>query len=585
MKRLFELVIPHWRRIVLAGIFSVLVSLLNGSFAWIVKPVVDDIFVESNKSYLALISAAVAMAFLMRGVFAFFQNYLMNSVGAKIVRDIRNKLYNHMVYLPLSRHESDTTGSMMSRLINDASLLQQLLAFRIRDLFVSSCTIVVLTGVAMYRRFDLTLIALAVTPFAFYVVGKLGQKLKRVTLRAQKKIAWMTESLSEGLTGIKVIKSFSMEDNETERFKGRTHDYYREYMRSIRISELTLLVMEVMAGVGVAFIIIYGGNLVADRSMTSGDFFSFLAAILLIYTPAKRLAQVNNGLQQARAYVDRIDMILESPREAEGRNELKGFARDIVFKDVSFKYDGREDYALSDINLKMNKGEVVALVGRSGSGKTTLADLIARFYKPQSGAVLIDGVDIRELTAASLRSRIGVVSQEVFLFNDTVKANIAYSNSEDIVDEDVSRAASAAYAHEFISQLPEGYDTPIGEGGALLSGGQKQRISIARAIFMNPPILILDEATSSLDAQSERMVQKALDRLLDDAPEEGQSSEKTVIVIAHRLSTIRRADRIIVLDKGRIMEAGRHEELLAAGGPYSSLYKEQGPRDLDVSDL
>jgi subfamily B ATP-binding cassette protein MsbA len=533
MKRLFELVMPHWRRIVLAGFFSIMVSLLNGSFAWIIKPVVDDIFVEGNKSALAIISAAVALAFFLRGVCAFFQNYLMNSVGAKIVRDIRDKLYNRMVFLPLSRHEMDTTGSMMSRVINDASLLQQLLAFRIRDLFVSSGTIIVLTGVAMYRRFDLTLIALAVTPIAFFAVGKLGKKLKKVTLGAQKKIAVMTESLSEGLAAIKEIKAFSMEDKESERFKKRTHDYYREYMRSIRISELTLLIMEIMAGVGVAFIIIYGGSLVADRTMTSGDFFSFLAAVLLIYTPAKRLAQVNNGLQQAQAYVERVDMILESPKEADGTKELKGFSRDIVFEDVSFRYDGREDYALREINLKMNKGEVVALVGRSGSGKTTLADLIARFY----------------------------------------------------LHEDAEKAAIAAYAHEFIGQLPAGYDTQIGEGGALLSGGQKQRISIARAIFRNPPILILDEATSSLDAQSERMVQKALDRLLDDASEDGHSNEKTVIVIAHRLTTIRRADRIIVLDKGRIVEVGRHEELLSAGGPYSRLYKGQDAQDFDVSDI
>jgi subfamily B ATP-binding cassette protein MsbA len=584
MKRLFELVMPHWRRIVLAGFFSIMVSLLNGSFAWIIKPVVDDIFVEGNKSALAIISAAVALAFFLRGVCAFFQNYLMNSVGAKIVRDIRDKLYNRMVFLPLSRHEMDTTGSMMSRVINDASLLQQLLAFRIRDLFVSSGTIIVLTGVAMYRRFDLTLIALAVTPIAFFAVGKLGKKLKKVTLGAQKKIAVMTESLSEGLAAIKEIKAFSMEDKESERFKKRTHDYYREYMRSIRISELTLLIMEIMAGVGVAFIIIYGGSLVADRTMTSGDFFSFLAAVLLIYTPAKRLAQVNNGLQQAQAYVERVDMILESPKEADGTKELKGFSRDIVFEDVSFRYDGREDYALREINLKMNKGEVVALVGRSGSGKTTLADLIARFYLPHSGSIFIDGVDIRDLTAASLRSKIGIVSQDVVLFNDSIKANIAYSKTGN-ENEDAEKAAIAAYAHEFIGQLPAGYDTQIGEGGALLSGGQKQRISIARAIFRNPPILILDEATSSLDAQSERMVQKALDRLLDDASEDGHSNEKTVIVIAHRLTTIRRADRIIVLDKGRIVEVGRHEELLSAGGPYSRLYKGQDAQDFDVSDL
>jgi subfamily B ATP-binding cassette protein MsbA len=571
MKRMLELVRPHWGRLILAGLCSVVVSGMNGSFAWVVKPAVDDIFVAGKERYLLLISIAVFLAFLLRGVAEYIQNYLMKSIGAKIVRDLRNSLYHHALYLPLARHSGDSTGSMMSRIINDASMLQALLAQSVRDLFVSAATVVVLTGIAFYRRWDLTLVALVVLPLAFYTVGRLGRILKRVSAQAHKKIATITESLSEGLSGIKIIKSFTSEEAETERFKRRNQDYYRELMRGTRLDEASKLIMDFVSGVGVAFMISYGGMLVASRAMTVGDFFSFLVAVMLIYAPAKKLAQIQNALQRADAYIGRADEVLAAEKERDGLRELDEIRRDIAYSHVSFRYQNREDNALEDVSVRVQKGEVVALVGRSGSGKTTFVDLLSRFYIPRSGEILVDGVDINTVTLKSLRSKIGIVSQDVILFNGTIRDNIAFGAPE-AGEEDVLKAAKAAYAHEFITELPIGYNTPIGEGGILLSGGQRQRLSIARAILKKPSVLILDEATSSLDAQSELMVQRAIDRLMEDSASYWEKGTPTTFIIAHRLSTIKRADRIVVLDKGRVVEIGSHYELLARAGLYKRLH-------------
>ncbi len=571
MRRMFELLAPFWKRMVLAVFFSLCYSALNGSLAWFVRDVVDNIFIRGSQSFLLIIAGGVIILFTMRGVFSFAQNYLMASVGAKIVRDIRNDLYHHMLYLPMSHFGKDTTGRMLSRVINDAGTLQKLLAYRIKDFFESSGTILVLIGVAMYRRWDLTLISLTVLPFAFFFVGKLGRRLKRVTRKAQQKIATITHSMSEGLLGIKVVKSFTMEETEARRFRRRTHEFYREKMRSVRITEATTMVMELMAGVGVAFIIYYSGLLISKGVLTTGEFFSLAAAILMIYTPAKRLAQVHNGIQEAKAYLGRIDSILELQREHDGTKELSPFSRDIIFDNVQFRYEGREDDALRGISLAVEKGEVVALVGRSGSGKTTLMNLLSRLYLPARGKILIDGIDISEATSASLRSQVGMVTQDVILFNDSVRANIGYGRA-DASEEEIVSAAKAAYAHEFIEQLPGGYDTVLGEGGAMLSGGQRQRISIARAVLKDPPVLVLDEATSALDTESELKVQKALDELIAQG---GEGGAKTIFVIAHRLSTIKKANRIVVLDQGRVMEIGSHDELLAKGGTYKSLYELQ----------
>lgn len=562
IKKILKLSKPYWGKIALAGICSLIISGLNGSLAWLVKPAVDKVFVERNGRFLLLIASAILFAYLFRGVFSFFQSYMMRSAGAKIVRDIRNSLYQHATVLPMNFFGKDSTGAMISRIINDAGAVQGLLAYTIRDLFVESCTTVVLISVAMYMRWDLTLISIIVLPLALYAVARLGKRLKNVSMRAQEKISKITEILTESFAGIKIIKSFRREEDEVLRFREKNQDYYRELMRSTRIVEATSLIMEFVGGFGIAFVVWYGGSLVIKATITPGAFFSFLTAIFMVYTPAKRLVGVYNSLQQAKAPLERIDKLLAEGKEADGKAELRGINEDIVFSNVSFRYENTKEDAIENINIAVKKGEVIALVGRSGAGKTTFVDLISRFYSPVQGAIYIDGADISGVTLKSLRPLIGIVSQDIILFNDTVLSNIAYGK-KGATEEEIINAAKAAFAHDFILELPQGYGTVIGERGLRLSGGQKQRLSIARAILKNPPILILDEATSSLDTASEMMVQKALDMLMEG---------RTTFVVAHRLSTVRRADRIIVFDKGRIVESGTHDELLAANGLYRKLY-------------
>jgi subfamily B ATP-binding cassette protein MsbA len=386
--------------------------------------------------------------------------------------------------------------------------------------------------------------------------------MRRISRRAQEKISLITEFLNESYAGVKIIKAFCRQSAETGRFGEITRDYYRENMRATRVSQFAALIMEAVGGLGIAFVIWYGARLIISGAMTAGDFTSFLTAVFLVYTPAKRLAQINIGIQQARPPLERVQKLLSEPEEKDGTEEIPPIRRSIDFKDVSFVYPSSRQKALNGINLRIDRGEIIAIVGKSGGGKTTLANLLPRFYLPTEGTVCIDDVDISTATFASLRGQFGIVTQEVILFNDTISANIAYGKPGASREEIVS-AARAAYAHDFISELPQGYDTMIGERGLRLSGGQRQRLSIARAILKNPPILILDEATSSLDTASEMMVQKALENLM---------ANRTTIVIAHRLSTVKKADRVLVLDKGRIAESGPHRELYARGGLYKDLY-------------
>jgi subfamily B ATP-binding cassette protein MsbA len=577
MKRILEIVKPHWRLIALSGLCSAIVSAMNGSFAYLVQPVVDVLLIKGQQHILIIV--AIVVAFSIRGSFRFIQNYLMKAVGARIVRDLRDKLYGHMTYLPMSRFGTDSTGSLMSRVINDAGLMQEFLAFRVKDMFVSGGTIIVLTGYAIYLRWDATLIAFVVLPAVLFAVGKLGRKLRVVIKRAQHRISDITESLSEGLSGIKIIKAFSTEDSEVQSVKAKNQDYYSEIMRSTKIEEATGLIMDAVGGIGAALIVLYGSKLIAGGEMTPGEFLSYLTAVMLIMTPAKRLAQVNMGFQMAIAVLGRIDETLAIEKEPDGTVELGKLQKEIRYENVSMKYPGREEYALYDVNLTVKRGEMVAIVGRSGSGKTTLVDLLARFYPPTSGMIYFDGIDTSTVVLRSLRRQIGIVSQDVILFNDTVKANITYG-SADVSDAAAVEAAKAAHAHEFIEALPQGYDTPIGQRGVLLSGGQRQRISIARAIINDPPILVLDEATSALDTQSELIVQKALDELMEKS-----AHQRTTFVIAHRLSTIKKADRIVILDSGKVVEEGSHEELLARDGIYKRLHSLQHGEGLEYLDV
>jgi subfamily B ATP-binding cassette protein MsbA len=564
-KRILLIVKPYWGRLIAATVMSLIISGLNGSLAWLVKPALDGIFVKKDSTLLTLLPIAILFLYLLRGAFSFFQSYLMRSVGAKVVRDIRNKLYNHLLYLPINDFKKESSGLLLSRAINDTGQLQGLLAHTVKDIFVEGATIIVLLGVAFYRRWDLALISITVLPLAFYGAQRLGKRLKKISKEAQKKISLITEFLSETFSGIKMIKIFGREDSLIKIFSEKSQDYYRQLMRSTRIVEFTSLMMEVVGGLGIAFVLWYGGHLVIKNIITPGDFFSFLAAIFMVFTPAKRLVSANNGIQQSKAVLERLDDLFMRTKEIEGDNKLMPLKNYIEFKNVFFKYPTSKHYILQDINLVIKKGEIVAIVGSSGAGKTSLVDLIPRFYDPVSGAIYVDNINIKDVTLKSLRDQIGLVSQDVILFNDTVKANIAFGNPS-ASEEDIINAAKAAYAHEFILELPNGYDTIIGEKGVMISGGQRQRISIARALLKNPPILLLDEATSSLDTESEMKVQIALDDLM---------KSRTTFVIAHRLSTIKKADRIIVLEKGRIIEIGTHEELIKNNGIYSKLYSMQ----------
>jgi subfamily B ATP-binding cassette protein MsbA len=565
IKKIMVLVKPYWKRIALSGILSIIVSGINGGIAWLVKPALDGIFLQKDKRLLAILPLAVLILYVFKGTFSFFQSYLMRSVGAKVVRDMRNRLFGQLMYLPIGHYKKESTGSILSRVTNDIGSLQGLMGYTIKDLFVESMTVIALLAVAFYRKWDLALLAVTVLPAAFYGAGRLGKRLKKISKKVQQKISLITEYLTESFTGIKMIKVFNREDDIIRKFRGKNQDFYREIMRSQRLVEFTSLFMEIIGGLGTAFVLWYGGRLVIKGTMTPGEFFSFLAAIFMVYTPARRLAGVNNGIQQARASLERLAEVECKEKEKEGDISMPTIREKIEFRNVSFHYPSIKHDVLKDINLTIKRGEIIAIVGKSGVGKTTLVDLLPRFYDPSKGTIFIDDIDISKVTLKSLRDQIGVVSQDVILFNDTVKNNIAFGRPGAKEDE-IINAAKAAYAHDFIMELPQGYDTVIGERGVRLSGGERQRLSIARALLKNPPILILDEATSSLDTESEKEVQRALENLMVN---------RTTIVIAHRLSTIRRATKIIVLEKGRIVESGTHEELINIGGIYSRVYELQ----------
>lgn len=564
-KNIFQTVRPYWKRVAVAGLASIVISGLSGSLAWMVKPIMDDVFVKKDTHLLYFIPFLIFFIFLLKGIFLMINGYLIRSVNQKMVMDLRNRLFSHIINLPVGYFGKSSSGELISKVINDTNLLNDLVSTTIKDLLIESTTALALICVALWRRWDLTLISIFALPAAFYTIGRLGKRIRLISRRSQEKISSITEFLNESFTGIKILKAFSRQKEESGRFEKITREFYRENMRATRIGETATLLMETVGGIGIALVMWYGGSLVISNAITVGDFFSFIAAIFLMYTPIRRLAKVTINLQQARAPFERVQNLLSEKTEAEGTVDIGQKIEDIEFRGVSFTYPASSHAALHNLNLKVRKGEIIAIVGKSGGGKTTLINLLPRFYQPTDGRILINGTDISKATFKSLRSIFGIVSQEVILFNDTVTANIAYGKPDAGLDE-IRSAAEAAYAHDFIMEFPGGYDTVIGEKGARLSGGQRQRLSIARAILRNPPVLILDEATSSLDTASELMVQKALENLM---------SRRTTFVIAHRLSTINKADRIIVLEKGTITESGTHQELFGRGGLYRKLYELQ----------
>ena len=562
-RRLLQFVKPYWKHLAGAMVCMLFVSAATAGSAFLVKPILDDVFFKKDLTMLKLIPLAIIGIFFIKGFFDYGQAFLMSYVGQRIIADLREKIYHHLQSLSLSFFTRNPTGVLMSRILNDVNLIQGAVSNAVTGLLKDVFTLVGLVAVIFYRDWKLALIAIIVFPVAMVPIVKFGRKLRAYSTRSQSAMANLTTILLETLTGARIVKAFNMEDHERQRFSKENWRLFGILIKAVRVKSISHPLMEFLAGLGIAFIVFYGGYSVIKGEATPGTFFSFLTALLMLYEPVKRLSGVNNTVQQGLAAATRIFEVLDAVPEIQNKPEAKGLAsvsREIEYQDVSFKYE--EDWVLRKINLNIRVGEMVAFVGSSGGGKTTLVNLLPRFYDVTAGKIVIDGVDIRDYRVESLRNNIGIVTQQTILFNDTVRNNIAYGNIDQPLEE-IVKAAEAAYARGFIQNLPQGFDTVIGEQGVKLSGGERQRISIARALLKNAPILILDEATSSLDSESEIMVQKALEYLMEG---------RTTLVIAHRLSTIRKANRIMVLSDGEIVEEGTHEELLARGGEYKKLY-------------
>lgn len=564
--RLLVLAKPHIMKFIWAMLCMVIVGATTSALAFLIKPALDDIFMNRDSSSLKWIPIAVIVIYFLKGAASYGQTVLMSHIGQRIITDLRNTLYNHIQIQPLSFFTKNPTGTLMSRITNDINLIQGAVSEAVTSILKDTFTLIGLLFVVFYRDWQLAIIAMLVFPLTIYPISEFGKRMRRISTSTQVTLATLTSLLQETISGSRIVKAFGMEEHENRRFAKENERLFRLTMKSVVIRAISSPLMEFLGGIGIAVIVFYGGYQVINQSSTPGTFFSFLAALLMLYEPVKRLTNVNNTIQQGLAGAERVLSILDTvPEIRDGENavDLPPISRGISIQNTTFSYE--EEPVLKDISLEIKAGEMVAFVGMSGGGKSTLVNLIPRFYDLDSGKILIDGHDIRDVTLRSLRGQIGIVTQQTILFNDTVRNNIAYGNIGK-GDDDIINAARAANAHDFICRLPNGYDTMIGEQGVKLSGGERQRISIARALLKNAPILILDEATSSLDTEAEREVQEALDKLMKG---------RTTLVIAHRLSTIRNADRIIVLIDGRIVEEGTHDALIEKEGNYYKLHNLQ----------
>lgn len=564
-RRLLRYLRPYvWPYFVGSIVCMILFSATSGVMPFLVRFVFDDVFTNKDLAVLRVLPAAIVGVFVLRGLLAFGSSYLTEYVGERIVNDLRNRLNGHIQSLSLAFFQRNPTGTILSRVTSDVFMVGTALTDAVASVLRDSSSLIVLIAVAFWHDWVLSLIAFVVFPASVLPIMRLSRKIRGFSRKRQISLGKLTALLQETIQGNRVVKAFSMEDYERRRFAGESERLFRLAMKVARIRSFTTPMLEVLAAFGIAAVVWYGGHSVIGGGRTQGSFFAFLTAVFLLYDPFKKLGRANTTIQQGMAAADRIFEVLDTVpevRDRPGARLLPDTGSGVELIDVSFRYDG--DLVLRRVNLTVGRGEAVALVGPSGGGKSTLADLTLRFYDVSVGAIRINGVDIRDVTLASLRAHIGLVTQYTFLFNDTVKNNIAYGAAADRSMDAIVAAAKAAYAHEFVEQLPHGYDTEIGELGLRLSGGQRQRIAIARALLKNAPILILDEATSALDNESERLVQQALDALMRG---------RTTLVIAHRLSTVRRADRIVVLVNGQIVEQGTHEELLALNAEYRKLH-------------
>ncbi|MGV8058439.1 MAG: lipid A export permease/ATP-binding protein MsbA [Smithellaceae bacterium] len=565
-KRLLMLAKSYYVRLTFAMLCMLIAGALQSAQALLVKPILDDIFLGKNPQALKWIPFAVIGIFLVKGACNYGQTIMMSFIGLRIVTNLRNKLYEQIQKQSLAFFTQHPTGILMSRITNDVVSIQSASSEAVTSLIKDTVTLVSLIGVIFYTDWKLAIVAMIVFPLTIYPISRLGKKMRKVATSTQITMGTLSSLLQETISGTRIVKAFGMEKYENERFAAENERLFKLNMKAVAVNAISHPLMEFLGSLGIAAVIFYGGYNVVHGTSTPGTFFSFLAALLMLYEPVKRLTNVNNTIQQGIAGADRVFSIIDRVPDIDdkpGAPELPPITRSIDIENVTFCYE--KTAVLKNISLSIKSGEVIAFVGMSGGGKTSLVNLIPRFYDINSGRILIDGHDIRDVSIKSLRNQIAIVTQQTILFNDTVRNNIAYGDIDRTENEIIS-AARAANAHDFIMELPQQYDTNIGELGTKLSGGEKQRISIARALLKNAPILILDEATSSLDTEAEIEVQAALDNLMKG---------RTTLVIAHRLSTIRNADRIIALVNGEIVEEGNHETLLAKKGEYFRLYNLQ----------
>jgi subfamily B ATP-binding cassette protein MsbA len=567
LRRLFGYAREYRGRLGLAFVGMVVYAVGSAGLAALIRPIFDSVLPRQER--LAFTASGIVVAYLLKGIGSYVSSYLMADVGQRVVMDLRKALYRHILGQSAGFFAHGATGRLSSRISNDVGQVQQAVSETAGDLARETLALVGYAVLLMYYDARLTIVCLTGAPLIVYPLIRLGQRVRRTTRRSQEALETLTHLATEAFTGHRIVKAFGTEDHEAQKFGRAGYHLYRTNMKvTASLSSLPPL-MEIIGGIGMAAALWYGSRQIAAGRLTPGQFALFMGTLFLMYGPAKKLSRVNANLQQAVAAAERIFEVLDTHTEVPERPsapDLDPFRHAIEFRDVGFDYEGDSARILRNVSLTVLAGQMVAIVGRSGAGKTTLVNLLPRFYDPTSGSVLIDGVDVKDVSLGSLRRQIGIVTQETVLFDDSVGANIAYGSPQ-ATRAEIESAARAANAHEFVVSLPRGYDTTIGERGQRLSGGQRQRIAIARALLRNAPILVLDEATSALDTESELLVQEALATLM---------MNRTSFVIAHRLSTIRRADAIVVLERGRIVEIGRHDDLVGRpSGAYAALYQLQ----------
>ena len=566
-KRLLAYIKPYLGRFFLAIICIVMASGANLYLPWIIKDMIDKVLAERDMAMLNIISVSIVLVFAFRGFFYYWQSYLVSYIGQRVVVDVREVMFRKFQRMPMAYFDKHQTGETMSYVTNDVAAIQSALVDNLIEFFTEAAILIGSIAMMLYLDWKLTLLTLITVPMVGYAMKIFGRKIKKSGTLIQEKIADITALLQESISSIRIVKSFVREDYEIKRFQVENNLNFRAMMKNVQLTSLLTPTVEFLAAVAVTLIVWFGGYEVVNGIMSAGALVAFLTYAVNLANPVKRLSRIYGRMQQAMAAIDRIFYVLDLEEtvtdkpDAEILPKVKGH---VQVENVTFSYDEKHN-ALENVSFEVQPGQMIAFVGSSGAGKSTIANLIPRFYDVNSGSIKIDGHDIRDVTENSLREQIGIVPQETLLFSTTVMENIRYGKL-DATDEEVIAAAKAANADKFIQDLPEGYQTQIGERGLNLSGGQRQRMAIARAMLKNPQILILDEATSALDTESEKIVQSALDELMKG---------RTSFVIAHRLSTIFGADQIFVIDKGQICEHGTHHELLKLGGVYSHLYNIQ----------